>query len=193
MSIIDENNAGGVAEDLELETEVVTTTEDPSGDDPFDSIEDEKVRADAKKFRAIANRHKDKPQETKVETKVLTADTSKFVSKDDMARIATREAKELVGVEVTAEYEELIKIPLGGYDPLDPKSIAANLKERFAILQARKSPVEKKEDVSGLSSTTVVAGTGAGSGKENKPVQKDPPNFHKTLGPEDWYPKKSKE
>ena len=172
-------------EGQDLETEIEATAEEAevSSDDPLDSIQgEEELRAEAKKFRAIANKRKDKPVETKPKAEVSTS----FVTKSDLALIATREAKEMVGEEISSVYEELMKIPLGGYDQLDPKSIVSNLKERFAIYNARKSP--EKEEVPNLATTSVVRGSGVG--KEPKPDKKNPPNFFSPKGPDTWYPKK---
>ena len=166
---------------LEPDVEVQTDTQ---GDDPLDLIEGEDLRAEAKKYRSIAQR-KAKVEKPEAKPEKVEVKETPFVTKSDMAKMATREALEMVGAEVATQYEELIKIPLGGFDPLDSKSIASNLKERFTILKAR-SP-EEKGDVSGLKSTAIVSGSGIGSDKSQK---KEPPNFHKRLQPEDWYPKK---
>lgn len=156
--------------------------DETQGDDPFDRIEDETVRDEAKKYRAIATR-KDK-KETKVEPTVQP--TSNFVTKTDMAKIAVKEAKETASEEVKANWDELLNIPLAGYDNLDAKSIVSNMTDRLAIFKAR-PVVEKKVDPTVDLKTTQSLGTGTGVAPKDKP--KDPPNFNLPRQPEDWYPK----
>jgi len=176
-------NAGGGAADTELEVEK------PEGDDPFDKIEDEGLRADAKKYRAIATRKSEKKEpvvEKKVEPVVVHADTSDFLKKSDVAKLALQEAKDLVSDEVKEHWDELIAIPLAGYDNLSAKSIAQNMADRLVIWEARNPSKEKKEDVSDLKSTSANA-TGGGQGGDKSIPKKDPPNFHLPLQPKDWY------
>ena len=177
----DETNAGEVAQDLELELETTP------GEDPLDLLGEDELRAEAKKLRAINNRKPKVEPVVKKEEPVKPVE-SEFVTKADLARLAVSEAKVLVSEEVKEHWDDLINIPLSGYDNLDAKSIAANMTERLVIFNARNPKVEKKEDVSDLS-TTKATGTGSGpSDKKDKP--KDPPNYKPALQPDDWYPKK---
>lgn len=189
------------AEELELEPEVdsESTDEEAQGGDPLDSLvaEPEKLLAEAKKFRAISKRRskgeKEKQPIQKVSAPPALPDTdpSNFVTKDDLKRIATREAKKLVGAEIAAEWDELAKIPLSGFDPLDPESIAQNLRDRYAILQSKKPKSENKEGVDKLTETVVSQGTGSGpSQAAEKSDVKNPPNFNLPKQPKDWYPTK---
>jgi hypothetical protein len=176
-----------------LESEQTETVEPVAqSNDPLDLIQDrDALLAEAKKFRSIAQR-KAKTETQKVENTIApVASNSAFITRNDLEKIATRKAKELVGAEIAAEYDSLVKIPLGGYDSLDAESVAKNLKERFAILKARKPDGEKKEDISDLTATKVAVGTGAGGNKETKPDKKDPPNFSLPKKPTEWYLKKA--
>jgi hypothetical protein len=187
---LEEGTQDGQVVDQTLESPVVDATDGSQGGDPLDLLSDpEEIRAEAKKFRSIAQRKAKPIVEKKIETQQIVQ-TSDFVRRSDLERGATNKAKQLVGSEIAAEYDELIKIPLGGYDPLDAESIALNLKERYAILKARKPSEEKKnEGVNELSSTNVVTGTGAGGNVVQKPDKKNPPNFSLPKDPKDWYVK----
>lgn len=180
----DENNAGEQA--IELELEVADANQTIPGEDPFDKIEDESVRAEAKKFRAIATRKKDVPVVKKEEpVKPVVAPADDFIKKSDVARLAVEDAKELVSDEVREHWDDLIGIPLSGYDNLNAKSIAKNMAERLVIFNARNPKTEEKVDVSDLSTTKA---NGTGSGPEPKgTAPKDPPNFSLPKQPKDWY------
>jgi hypothetical protein len=177
----DEPNAGQDATDLELELETTSGEKDP-----LDLLGEDELRAEAKKLRAINNR---KP---KVDTVVkkeepakVVVPTDDFIKKSDVARLAVSNAKDLVSDEVREHWDDLLNIPLSGYDNLDAKSIAQNMADRLVIYNARNPKVEKKEDVSDLS-TTKATGTGSGPA-EKKDKVKDPPNFSVSKKPDDWY------
>ena len=181
MTTIDEN-AGGQAEELELELEK------DLGEDPLDSLGEDELRAEAKKLRAIATRKSNKTESVvkkEEPVKVVVPPTDDFIKKSDVAKIAVRDAKELVSDEIKEHWDELIDIPLFGYDNLDAKSIAKNMAERMAIFNARKPKVEAKEDVSDLS-TTKSNGTGSGPSVKTE-KKKDPPNFALPKQPNEWY------
>ena len=185
MSIEETTQEG---QEVDQTLEQPTLMESQAGD-PLDLLSDpEAIRAEAKKFRSIAQRKAKPVVEKKTETPSVIQ-TSDFVRKSDLERGATNKAKQLVGPEVAAEFDELVKIPLGGYDPLDAESIASNLRERYAILKARKPTEEKNSGVNDLSSTKVMTGTGAGGNTTQKPDKKDPPNFSLPKSPKDWYQK----
>ncbi len=138
----------------------------------------DELRAEAKKFRSISQRMSKTPPETRPAAEMPTD----VVRRSDLEKVATREAKEIVGPEVVAVWDELLKIPLGGFDPLDKNSIASNLKERFTVYQAR-TRKEDKPDTSHLRTTTAPQGTG-GEAPQDKISKINAPKK-----PEDWYPK----
>lgn len=188
MSTNEEINGGEQPQELELEG--ADANQDIPGADPFDLIEDEGVRAEAKKFRAIANRKgKEKPPAPiapKVEAPVIN--TSDFVTKKDLGVVAVNTAKGLVSDEVKDNWDALMGIPLAGYDSLDAQSIAKNMTERLAIFKARnpEDGKKKKEDVSDLT-TTKATGTGSAPSVDKKTEVKNPPNFNMPTKPESWY------
>ena len=161
------------------------TQEELKGSDPLDEITDtEELRNEAKKFRAISKRKSEpKKEEPKPKPNPEPKNDEDVVKKSDLARIATQEAKEMVGEEIAEVWDDLLNIPLGGFDPLNPKSIAANLKERFAILKSRTKPKEQKADTTAITSTKVIQGTGGASTLEKNLKIKA------NNKPENWYKK----
>ena len=161
---------------------------DPNND-PFDKIEDENVRAEAKKFRGIAQR-KDKP---KADPEIKPTDTkdleNKFVTKEDLAKRVTSEAKAKAPAEVLENWDELMKIPLGGVDPLDADSIVENMSQRLVIFNSTKGAKDKKVDTTDLTSTK-ANGTGTGKAPDAKTEVKLP-GYGLPAQPDSWYPKKS--
>jgi hypothetical protein len=107
-----------------------------SGDsDPLDVIEDETLRADAKKNRAILNRLK---RQGKVDAEgnpvsvvpapVVEAPAAPAAAtKYDLKLMTLNAARKLVPQEVADVWNELKEVPLGGFDPLDADSIATNM------------------------------------------------------------------
>ena len=181
----DEKNLGEEGIDLELEPKDENLN--GQGDDPLDLLEGEDLRNEAKKFRSISQRKPKVVVEKKAEVVIpkITTDTSDFLKKSDIAKIALQDAKELVSDEIKEHWDDLIAIPLAGYDNLNAKSIAKNMAERLVIFQQRNPTGEKKEDISDLT-TTRANGTGSGPSSD-KTVKKDPPNFALPKQPKDWY------
>lgn len=123
-----ESGAGEAAEPTE------PAQPEPHGD-PLDDIQDEKARAEAKRDRAIARRQaKKEPEPTP--SPALSQDVAK---KDDLAVIVTNQAKQLVSPEVREVWDELIKIPLGGANPMDAHSIAENMADRLVIYKTKQT------------------------------------------------------
>lgn len=156
-----------------------TTVAETTSDDPLDDIKDPKARADAKKARAIHNRHKD--GETIEPPKAPTQD---FVKKDDLAVLVTTQAKQLVTEEIRDNWDELSKIPLGGFNALDAHSIAKNMAERLVIFKSKKKEVVADP----TRELSTISGTRGGQAPAPKDVVKDPPNFKTPVPPEQWVP-----
>lgn len=119
----------------------------PSGD-PLDDIKDEAARAEAKKHRAIARRQGDKE---------TPAPTPAPAPSGDVALTNKAVAKTLVSQEVRENWDELMSIPLGGYNANDPESIAENMTQRLAILKARPRKSDPAKDLTaspGIRGTT---------------------------------------
>lgn len=151
----------------------------------------EELRAEAKKIRSIDQRKAKKPEVVapkKTDVRESIPDTD-VVRKSDMAKIATRKAKEMLPEEVVAVYDELLKINLGGFDYLDENSIAANLKERYTLFKSRNPDVETAPDTTSLTETRA---TGTGSKPKDGGIKTTSTlNIPESKKPEDWYPKKS--
>lgn len=195
-----EETSTGQMPDLTAEEQELDKLDDESNGqdgDPLDKITDvEELRAKTKAYRSSFKKWRKvgktvKPPETKTEvkTEVRTEVPTDVVRKSDMERVATAKAKELLaqekdGQEILAVYEELVKIPLGDFDPLNERSIAGNLRERYEIYRKRNPDKAKKPDTSALSSTANPTGTGGQQGQA--------PLKHLNLGkkPKDWYPPK---
>lgn len=152
--------------------------------DPLDDIQDPDARAEAKKFRAIARRN-EKKDDTALAQAPATP-SGDFVTKGDVARIVTSQAKDLVSEDVRANWDELTAIPLAGYDAMDPKSIARNMTERFALYAARKGT----PTVNGAADLQVTKSLGT-AGTAAAPASPDLhlPGYAKQKGPADWYAK----
>jgi hypothetical protein len=190
---------------LELEPEAKAEGEDG---DPLDKIEDaEGLRAEAKKFRAIAQR-KDKKPEVKP---VVKEDKGDYLKKSDFElgnqkvaiKMATGKAElnpQKFGVEtpeqlgkiqqdILENWDEIIKnyTPRRGKDTAE--DILEDIKDAYVLFSVRRPNKEDKPDISELSKTKVIPGQVSPKGKET-PV-KDPPGFKLPSQPKDWYPKKS--
>jgi vacuolar-type H+-ATPase subunit E/Vma4 len=173
-----EENAGEAVEPMEEESSEEEETQ-PSKD-PLDAIEDEEARNEAKRLRAINARAKKKEVESEPESV-----PSNFATKDDLKVIATNDAKKLVAPEVRELWDELTKIPLGGYDAMDSDQIAANMNKRYALYQIENPASE--DPVKDLTSSPVVP---KASGAEKPKAKKETslPGFKEPQQPTDWYP-----
>lgn len=172
-------NGGEPVEPTEptVPTEPVT----PSGD-PLDAIQDPAVRAEQKKIRAIYQRNKGKFED---KPEPAAQPTENFVSKNDLSKLVTGQAKEKVSAEVRDAWDELLKIPLGGYDPLDASSIAKNMEERLALHKAR-NPEKKNNPAAPLQTTTGTVGAGSPPSAPSLENRIKLPRQ-----PDSWYPKTS--
>ena len=125
----DDLDAGGGAEDLELEPEM-TPEEDKSkelGGDPLDELQDiEVVRAEAKKYRSIAQRLEKKPP-AEAKPVVKPEDTSQFLTKADFFKSNERKAiREITAdAEIKANWNEIIPF----YTPRRGKETPEDIKE----------------------------------------------------------------
>lgn len=177
-----ENNAGeaiepeedGEPEAEESEPEVVKST------DPLDAIEDEAARNLAKAERAKAQREARRVKEIKEEAPV---ESTPFATKDDLKKLATNEAKKLVAPEVKAAWDELVAIPLGGFDPMDAESIAKNMQQRFVL---HSQTLSSDDPAKAFTSSPNIPISGGGSSSP-KPVEIKLPGYRESTPPEKWY------
>lgn len=167
----------------------------PDDNDPLDAIEDDKVRDQAKKDRAIARRitkgekldNEGNPiVETPPEDKPVVP--SNVATKDDLKTMATNAAKKLVAPEVLEAWDEIMKVQLGGFDPMDAESIAENLVQRYNLYRM-KNPIDPENPAAPLTTSPKVPNAGGGG---KKPVKKDDdndlPGYKEPAQPDDWYP-----
>lgn len=124
-------------------TDVTPSQEPTPSSDPLDDIKDPVAREEAKKFRAIARR-----AEKKADPAPTAPLPANVATTDQLAVLVTNQAKDLVSAEVRENWDELIKIPLDGYNHLDARSIAQNMSERLAILKERQAKPNPAKDLS---------------------------------------------
>ena len=186
--IIDDQNPGQGGE------EEIVTPNDPEGDepegkdsDPLDAITDEEARAEAKRHRAIARRLEKKGEKGDNEPEVIPEQSQKFATKEDLKKLATNDAKKLVSDEVKQLWDELVAIPLGGFDALDSESIATNMQKRYA-LYVMEHP-DKATDPSAPFTVSPNLTANGGQPKVKQPVAPRPlPGYKEAAQPADWYP-----
>lgn len=191
----------------ELELDSPESKEEPSEategtkSDPLDEIQDmDELRREAKKHRAIAQRHKKKevPKEVPKETPKESKETSKeYLKKSDFELANQKKAIRLATVASDSDSDEIktakadilenwnevrqFYTPRRGKDT--PEDIFEDIKDAYTVFNTRRVKTEKKPDTSELT-TTKVAPTGNSPVKTQK---KDPPNFHIPKKPDEWY------
>ena len=191
MSEKDDQNPGGEGGDegtVIPKSPVVTPPEASS--DPLDAIVDEKARNEAKAHRAIARRAA-KKQESADDDDAEDDEpvSSVYATKDDLKKLATNDAKKLVPEHVREAWDELVAIPLGGFDAMDAESIAQNMQKRFNLYLID-NPDKAPDPANDFTTTPhMPVGTGGGAGKPKAPVAKPLPNFKEPAQPDSWYPK----
>ncbi len=186
-------------ENLELQPEGKPKGEDG---DPLDKLLDtpEELLAEAKKFRAIADRKAKKPEvkEEKPE-KVLTGD---FLKKSDFEvanqkkaiRLATEisdadsEETKAVKADMLENWEQVRAFYVSRRGKDTPEDILDDIKDAYTVYQSRKVKKEEKGDASELTKTKVIPGQTPP--KTEKPKEKLPPNFSMPVPPSEWYPKR---
>lgn len=197
-------NAGEEAEIPELEA---TPEGEFQGDDPLDTLfetEPEKVLAEAKKFRAIAQRHKKPKVELKVEPKVEKPEAkpekdADYMKKSDfelanqkkairLATVSTEQDSEEVKAlktDILENWENVRQLYTARRGKDTPEDIFEDIKDAYLIFNARKPAKEAKADLTLLKANAV----GQGSGKTVVPKVevKQPPNFKIPKQPTEWY------
>lgn len=186
------NNAGEAVDpeeiDEETEEEEESESEEESSsttNDPLDAITDPEARAEAKRLRAI-HRRQERKDKVKVEEKEPIT-PSNFATKDDLKLMATNAAKEKVAPEVKELWDELVAIPLGGFDPMSAESIASNMQKRFNLYKLE-HPDETEDPTKKL---TVSQDTGVKGGVKGKDSTHAPqinlPGYKEPVPPSEWY------
>lgn len=201
------DGAGGAVDPEEVDGEDdIDDTDDDSQDgdggdvqggksdpDPLDDIKDEKVRNEMKAIRAKARRNAGDGKDPKVtpskEPEVVPP--SAFATKDDLKKLANTNAKKLVAPEVKELWTELLTVPLGGFDPMDEESIAANMQKRYNLYIIDNPQGEEDPSKEFTKTSPPPHGGGSGGGKKPQKQESRPlPGFKEPTDPDDWYPKK---
>ena len=173
-----------------------------NGSDPLDAIEDETVRARAKKDRAIFQRKfskgeidddgnpivKETPPANPDKPVAPAEPASPAATKDDLKLMTLNSARKIVPSEVADVWDDLKAIPLGGFDEMDADSIATNMIKRYNLYR-QDNPVDPENPAAPLSTSPRVPAGGAGnktpaSNGEGKQL----PGYKEPAQPEDWYP-----
>lgn len=165
-----EGGAGGAGEPTEPQApaapapvqEPAKEPKEPSKGDPLDDIQDLEARAEAKAHRAIARR------KTGDETPPASAAAPSQPVEHVPPKTVQYLAKQAVSDEVREKWDELMTIPLAGYDATDPESIAKNMTERLAIYKARQPNDNPTRDL------TAEPGIRGRSGGIKSPTEKRP-------------------
>lgn len=173
---------------------------DGKDSDPLDAIADENARKEAKKARAITRRiakakanppkkvappkgdeedeEDDEDEEVKLPKNVAT--------KDDLKTIATNGAKNLVPKEVLDIWDELADIPLGGFKPLDEKSIAENYIKRYN-LYILDNPGPADNPATPLTVSVIQRSGGSKKVVPKQEGERELPGLKEPVPPEEWY------
>ena len=182
------DGAGEGAEDLELVPEVTPdVAKEPSGD-PLDDIKDPVARDEAKKYRAIARRNAEKPEDKKAEAPKPSQD---YMTKADFHKANERKAilSATADAEVKADWNKIVPFYTPRRGKETPEDILEDIKDAIIIFKAR-NPVVEKDDSARVLTESPVAKAGSGVSEKVAPKIKDPPNFKLPKPVESWYPKK---
>lgn len=188
-----EGDAGGGAEDLELELES-TETKELSGD-PLDEMKDdvEALRAEAKKYRSIAQRLEKKEVKPSIDIKPeAKADTSQFLTKQDFFKSNERKAiREITAdAEIKANWNEIIPFYTPRRGKETPEDIKEDILDAITLYKARNPDAPAKDDSANDLTTSPVVKTGGGTVGKTTPKAPVLSNFKLPTQPSDWYPKK---
>lgn len=178
-----------------------------SGGDPLDDIKDEAARAEAKKFRAIARRHKDSdeaPAPTPAPKAPAPATSGEFLTKKDFyksnekkaIRIATAERGvigpdgEVIATaeEVKAHWNEIVPGFTSRRGKELPEDILEDITDAVILWKGRQKKPKADNGARDLS-TTAGGGTGGpGIKSKDAPAQT---GIKSAVQPTEWFPKKS--
>lgn len=171
----------------EEETQEETTEEsadstEPSSTDPFDSMTPEEIRAEAKKLRAITNRHKDK-KESSQDDVVKKSDFER--ANESKARRLLEKSDDQVAKEILANWEDLASIygKVATRGKNSEEDIVEDLRDAHAVWQ-RHQPAE---DNSKKAESDIAALTGTGGSAPKPAPEKKGGIIKKQEGIDSWY------
>ena len=190
-------------QEIELEPDE-NNSEDPKSDeldnqggDPLDKLERDALLAQAKKFRAISNRHKPekKPEEKPIEEKKV--EKTDFLKKSDFELANQKKAIRMATVVSEQDTEEVKAFKTDLLENWDKarqfytsrrgkdtaEDILEDIKDAYTVFNTRRPKTEVKPDISDLTSTKTSP---TGNAPASKP-QKNPLNITTAKKPNDWY------
>lgn len=171
--------------------------EDPQGGDPLDKLQGDALLAEAKKYRAIAKRHKPEAKNPEVEKPIEKVETN-FLKKSDFELANQKKAIRMATIVSEQDTEEAktfktdllenwdkarqFYTPRRGKDT--PEDILEDIKDAYAVFNTRREKKEVKPDVSDLTTTKTNP---TGNAPSPKSPKKEPPNFNLPKKPTEWY------
>ncbi len=190
-------------DNLDLEPTEPEKEPDGSHSDPLDEISDnEELRKEAKKFRAIAQRKDKKPDPKPVEKKEIPKEVpSDYLKKSDFELANQKKAIRLTTSISDGDSEEIkiakkdllenweqvkmLYFPRRGKDT--PEDIMEDIQDAYVLFNLRRPKNEGDDGVADLSKTRIIPGQTVPTPQK---VEKTPPNFNVSASPKDWYKKK---
>lgn len=203
--------------ELELEPQESTTPEgdddtEGQGGDPLDTIEDiDALRAEAKKYRGISQRHtkvKATPKEIakpEVEDKPVQAQTpTDFLTKTDFYKSNERKAIRLATVvgeedsdtakqfksDMLDNWNDVVSLYTPRKGKETPEDIYEDIRDAYLLFRA-KTPKETKDDSALELSTTPTTIKSNRTLKSKETKTDDDERFSTPKRPDNWYPQKS--
>lgn len=188
----DGNGPTGDDQEFDADGNLIT-----SGDsDPLDVIEDEQLRAELKRDRAIRRRlfkqgkidADGNPIEQSNAPVATPEPANPAATKDDLKLMTLNAARKAVPQEVQDVWDDLKTVPLGGFDPLDVDSVATNMIKRYNLYRMD-NPADPENPAAPLSTSPRIP-TGGGGHKQPPASgeKKELPGYKEPVQPEDWYP-----
>ncbi len=187
---LNNDNGAGQATEPEDTIPAADDTEDEAGTstDPLDAIEDEDARALAKAERAKArrearrNKSDDEPAPAKAPEGISTA----YATKDDLKKLATNDAKKMVAPELAAVWDELVAIPLGGFDPMDSQSIVKNMEQRY-VLYTQQQKAANEDPAKDFTTSPAIPQGGGNKTLPKGTTAPSLPGYREATPPTEWY------
>lgn len=163
----------------------------PSGGDPLDELKAkgdiDGILGEAKKYRSIAQRRDPKKDPAPASQPAAVQPAADVVTKQDLNRINTQSARDLVDADVQKNWDALIEyVPFKYRSAETPKDIAKGMQLAFEAWQ--KDNPQPVDPAAPLQTTPV---TKASAKPEHSEGRKTEPLIRKSEGMKNWFPKQS--